>query len=244
MAISPDVAIELKHFPCLSGLKDKELHLIAMIASLKKFSRNEYLFRISEPVRSFFIMREGTVKLFKTSSDGRELVIKIMHSGNYFCSAPIYGGGYYSVNAKVLEDSSIIIIPALEFKTLIKREIGELGLSIILGLCEKIRHLSNFIEELSFNNVEQRIAKAILNMAEERKPHENIVALAITHQEIASITGTVREVVSRIMLKFKKNGIIVESGVRGFKINKDRLSSIINNNEFTSCFSGSFMKSL
>lgn len=58
----------------------------------------------------------------------------------------------------------------------------------------------------------------LLRLSEEKSSDKKIVPLAVTHQDIASMTGTVREVVSRTMLKLKKGEIIVDSSVRGFKV--------------------------
>ncbi len=223
-----EIGIDLRRLPCLSGLKEEDLASIGEMAVLKTVSRNEVLFEESEPMRSFFIVRNGAVKLYKTSSEGRELIVKIIGRGDYFCCAPIYAGGSYFVSAKAVEDTSLIVIPADQFKEMLCSGLNEIGLRILSGLCSRIRYLSNLVEDLTFKDVEQRATTALLRLAEEKAPEDTIVSLKITHQDIASMSGTVREVVSRIMSRLKKEGVITDSSIRGFKLNKESLSRLIN----------------
>ena len=121
------------------------------------------------------------------------------------------------------------MIPARYFKEMINSSVSGMGLRIITGLCNKIKYLSNLVENLTFKDVEQRVMVSLLRLAEEKSPQDNIVSLSITHQDIASMVGSVREVVSRTMSRLKKERIIVDSNIKGFKIDKERLSRLISN---------------
>lgn len=217
---------DLRSLPCLSDLREDELSLIGERAHISTFLKNEILFRESDSLNFIFIVRTGRIKLFKTSSEGRELTIKLLGPHEYFCCAPLYLDGKYSVSAMAMEDSAVVMIPSKDFKEILSVSVGEIGLRIIRGLCSRIKYLSVLVENLSFKDVEQRIIFVLSRLAEEKSPDNNIVSLAITHQDIASMTGTVREVVSRTMLKLKKEEVIVDSSARGFKVDKEKLSKI------------------
>jgi CRP/FNR family transcriptional regulator len=227
MSAISEINRALKVLPCLSGLKVEELAIIEGKAKLKRFPKNEVIFLESDTVKFFFVVRTGAIKLFKTSKEGRELMIKRMGPGDYFCCAPLYTGGKSFVNAVAIEDSVVVMIPADRFKEMLVSSVSEMGLRIITGLCKRIKYLSNLVEELTFKDVEQRIILALLRLAEEKLPEENVVVLTVTHQDIASMTGTVREIVSRTMARFKKEGVIADSSARGFKVDKDRLSHLL-----------------
>jgi CRP/FNR family transcriptional regulator len=219
---------DLRILPCLSGLGDDDLAIIGRRAELKRITRNDVLFSESDPVRFFFVLRTGAVKLFKTSKDGRELIIRTMKPGDYFCCAPLFDGERSLANAVAVEDSTLIVIPSDKFKEMLCGSVGEIGLKVIVSLCAKIKHLSSLVEDLTFKDVEHRVLMTLLSLSEERSPKENVVALSVSHHDIASMTGTVREVVSRVMSRLKKEGIITESSIRSFKIDKERLSSVLN----------------
>lgn len=224
-----EIISDLRTLPCLANLKEDELSIIGEQAHIRKFLKNDILFRESDPINFIFVVKTGHIKLFKTSPDGRELTIKIMGPREYFCCAPVYLNRTYSVSAVALEDSILAVIPAGDFKELINASVSEMGLRIITGLCHKIKYLSNLIENLTFKDVEQRVMMSLLRLAEEKSPRNNIVSLSITHQDIASMVGSVREVVSRTMSRLKKEGIIVDSNIKGFRIDKERLSRLISN---------------
>ena len=233
MSSYQEIGHDLRVLPCLSGLGDEELWEIGQMARLKSVEKNCELFKIADPVEFFFIVKDGAVKLYKTSSEGRELIVKIVGPGDYFCCAPIFSGMTHYVNAMTIEESRLIIIPASNFKEVLRRGMSELGMKIIAGLCGRIQFLSGLAEDLTFKDVERRVAHTLLRLTEERSAAENIINLALTHQDIASMTGTVREVVSRAMSKLKKDGIITHTSVKGFSIDRERLRDLIERQSFS-----------
>jgi CRP/FNR family transcriptional regulator len=222
--------LEINHnlhiLPCLFDLEEEKIALIGQKAHVKNFAKNDIIFSELHPADFFFIVRKGAIKLYKTSSEGRELIVKIMCKGDYFCCMPLYSGGRYFVNAMATEDSTLVVIPAVDFREMLKNIIGETGMRIILGLCSKVKHLSNLVEDITFKDVEQRVLLTLFRLIEEKPPENGIATLTLTHQNIASMTGTVREVVSRIMSQLKKEGIIIDSNIRSFKIDRDMLLSL------------------
>ncbi len=221
-----NVITDLKLLPCLSGLKDDDLGLIEKMARVRRFKKNEVIFEETEKANFFFIITSGSVKLYKASSSGKELLIKIMKQGDYFCCAPLYCG-IYPVSAMAIEESNIIMIPSAEFKELISGGLSTMGLKIISSLCSRIRYLSDIIENITFKDVEERIVLSLFKLAEEKEDIGDIVNLKITHQELAAMTGTVREVVSRCMSRLKREGVILESTAQGLKVKKSRLLSML-----------------
>ncbi|MFN3739757.1 MAG: Crp/Fnr family transcriptional regulator [Thermodesulfovibrionales bacterium] len=221
---------ELKVLPCLSLLTEEDLKLIGEGLEIKNIKKNDTIFSESQPVRDIFIVKNGSVKLYKTSSDGRELIIRIMQKGDYFCCAAALSGERYFVSASAIEDSVVVTLPLHLFKRRIFGNIDPLTMKFIKGLCNRIRYLSSVVEELTFMNVEQRVGNLLLSFAEECGKGDE-VELSLTHQDIASMVGSVREVVSRVMSKFKKEGIILESNVKGFRVSKQRLVEMLSSIE-------------
>lgn len=226
MSATSDIIDDLRTIPCLSDLSEKEISVIADHVQVKKFYRNDILFREFDRLAFIFVVSDGRIKLFKTSSGGRELVIKIVGPHEYFCCAPVYLDGTYPVSAEAMEDSTLVVIPVKYFKEMISSSVSSLGIRIISGLCNRIKYLSILVEDLSFKDVEQRIVTLLLRMAEEKSPDQSKVYLTLTHQDIAAMTGTVREVVSRTMSKLKKEKVVTDSSVGGFTLDINRLSQL------------------
>jgi CRP/FNR family transcriptional regulator len=176
---------------------------------------------------SFYILRTGSIRIYKASQEGRELLIKVMGPGDCICCAPLYGSKRHFVSAMTIEDSILILIPAEKFKEIILSKLNEIGSVVISCLCSRIEYLSALLSDLTFKDVEQRITTSLLRLAEEKAPHTLRTVLTLTHSDIAAMTGTVREVVSRTMAKLKREGIIIDSTVRGFTVDKGRLKALI-----------------
>lgn len=227
MNLTSELINDLRRIPCLSGLDDEELSIIEQKVEVRNVSHNNVLFNESDPLRFFFIVRKGAIKLFKSSKEGRELVIRIMKEGDYFCCAPLFNKCQSIVSAIAIEDSTLIAIPEDYLRKVLFENMSDFGRKLVLGLCSRVRYLSNLVEDITFRDVEQRVITSLLRLAEEKSPEEDIVHLTLTHHDIATITGTVREVVSRTMSRLKKEDII-ETTIRGFKIDKHKLSSLLN----------------
>ena len=221
-----DVLDDLRALPCLSGLGKNDLAVMGEMTRIREIDKNEAVFEEAEPAKFFFVLKTGTVKLYKTSSEGRELVIKIMGPGDYFCCAPLCSGGSYMVRGVALENSTIIVIPSQTFMTVLRNSVGETGWKIISGLCKRIHYLSGLLESLAFKDVEKRIIAVLMTLSDRTSEQDGLVPLQISHQELASMTGTVREVVSRTMSKLKKEGIIVHTSVKGFTIDRGKLKDL------------------
>lgn len=216
----------LRLIPCLSGLKDDDLDVISRMTKVIRYEKNEVVFEEAERARFFFVVISGSVKLYKTSPQGKELLIRVMKRGDYFCCTSLYCGTY-PVNAIAAEESTLILLPAEEFKKMLSMDLSSIGVKIISSLCSRVRYLSDLLENITFMDVEERIILCLLKLIEEKETDKSIVNLSVTHQELASMTGTVREVVSRIMARLKKEGVIVESTAKGFRIDKTKLLMLI-----------------
>ncbi|GAB4389335.1 MAG: Crp/Fnr family transcriptional regulator [Thermodesulfovibrionales bacterium] len=225
---SSDVTSDLRAFPCLSSLDDEEIGVIERMARRRSFSKGETLFSESDPVEFFYTVKSGAIKLFKTSEEGRELTVRIMGPNDFFCCAPLYASGRHFVSASAVVDSEIVTLPADGFKAALFKGMSDTGMRIINGLCGKIKYLSNLLEEITFKGVEQRVLVTLLRLADEEARGGPTATLSFTHQDIAAFTGTVREVVSRIMLKLKREGVIVDSSARGFTVDRARLLDHLN----------------
>lgn len=203
----PDV---LRQLPCFSGLGEGILQELKPFVKERRYPKGKVIFIKDEPCSELFIVKSGSVKLYTISPEGREQTLRIMRPGDFFCGAPIFDAGRYPVSAVVLEEAVLFSITRDEFEGMIGLN-SNLALMIIHDFCKRVRDLVSLVEELSFKDVSKRLARLILEMAEERgipTPEGVLIKLPLTHREIASLIGTEREVVSRTLSRFQKEGLI------------------------------------
>lgn len=203
-----------------SGLSENILTPITEKTYLYKFSADEAVFWEGEPSKGLYIIKKGSVKLFKTSPQGRELVINVITEGDSFNEVPVFDNRGNPVSVATLEDSYIWIVDVDAIQNAMQ-EHPEVAQTIILNLSQKLRMLVGMVEELSFYQVTTRLARLISNL-----PPEQLVgntSQRITQDDLAARVGTVREVVARSLRKLERSGAIEVSRQKIEIIRQDRL---------------------
>lgn len=228
MSTLREIGLRAPKLPCLVRLEEEGLTMLDQTLMLRRIDRDHVMFEESDTLEFFYIVSTGAIKLYRASREGREVLIRIIGPGECTCCAPLFGDRRYFVNAKALEESTLIAVPAEKFAMLLRTKLNKTGLSIISCLSGRLAHLLNLISDLTFKDVEQRVLISLLRVSREKAAEDDRAFLPFTHSDIASMTGTVREVVSRTMSKLKKEGIITSSTVRGFAVDTEKLSKLLN----------------
>ncbi len=223
MDSNTNITDSLRRFPCLSFLEDNELSDLRQRAVQRTINKGDILFTETEPVKNFYLINNGLIKLYKSSIEGKELIINFLSGGDHFCLPFKREKETNLVSAVALEKTSLISLPSRELHKLLTKTLNATGIRIIEGLCNKIGALSEMVEDLAFRDVETRVLKTIFRLCEQSGDKEDAIVLMLTHQDIASMTGTVRELVSRVISKLKKEKIVLSSNVKGLRIDKRKL---------------------
>lgn len=128
-------------------------------------------------------------------------------------------------NAEALESTTVCIVDGKQFEALIKRR-PSIALKILKEMSIRLEKAENQIQALTVQDVEQRLAKALLTMADEN----NLVNLAISKKDLASHIGMSRETLSRKLTSFEKKGWIQQEGQRKIMIlNREALEKGLEN---------------
>jgi len=92
------------------------------------------------------------------------------------------------------------------------RQYPDVALKVLAVVGRRLRHLVGLVESMTFGSVTQRLARLLLETAQQMGAAE--FDLPLTHQELASRLGTVREVVSRNLARFRAEGLLRIQGHR------------------------------
>jgi CRP/FNR family transcriptional regulator len=205
-----DLAAVLEKTELLSSLSQPELQMLAARSVRKLFSAGELLFSEGEPCNGLHIIARGKVRIFKTSVNGREQVLAVNGPGESIAELPVFDGGPYPASAVAFEDTEIAFISRRDFSAYCL-EHPEVSLKVLSVVGAKLRRLVGIIEELSFTTVRQRLISALVKLAqsEGRKTARGIeFQLPATHQELANQLGTVRELISRNLMRLQAEGLL------------------------------------
>jgi CRP-like cAMP-binding protein len=205
-----DLASVLHKTALLSSLSPSELQMLAARTVRKLFSTGELLFSEGEPCSGLHIIARGKVRIFKTSVSGREQVLAVNGPGESVAELPVFDGGPYPASAVAIEDTELAFISRRDFNAYCL-EHPEVALKVLVVVGARLRRLVGIIEELSFTTIRQRLIAALVKLAqnEGKQTAQGIeFHLPASHQELANQLGTVRELISRNLMRLQAEGLL------------------------------------
>ncbi|MFH1379873.1 MAG: Crp/Fnr family transcriptional regulator [bacterium] len=221
----------LKKVSFLSELSQANLKLLTRIAKKLTCKKGEEIFSISSSGQTLYIVTSGKIKIFTSSPSGKTKVLDYLERGDFFGEMSLLDQETRSASACALVDSELITINRKDFQKLLKNQ-PDLALSFLRVLCNRLRRADKEIEALTFQNVLGRIAIILLDFADrygKETPEGICLDTDFTHLDLAQLAGTAREMITRIITRFKKTGCIQlnEQTKRVTIIDRDKLKSFI-----------------
>ncbi|GAB1470179.1 Crp/Fnr family transcriptional regulator [Chloroflexota bacterium] len=194
----------LKTFEFLRGLEDSSLQNLAENGVWKVFPSNAVVFWEGDSESSLYYLQYGSLKILKSSEDGREQVLKFINAGEVFNEVGVLAKRPNPATAVALEESGMWLLPRQAMESIILAH-PQTALQIIANMADKIIGLVSLAADLSLKTVEARYAKLLLEQAEgdviERRRWTN-------QTELAPHLGTVPDVLSRVIRELTKAGLI------------------------------------
>lgn len=191
--------------PLFSGLSESELQALAQRVIERSYTAGEMLFWEGEPCAGIFLIVKGSVKIFKTSVSGREMMLALESAPSTVAELPLFDGGPYPASVRAVEDILTYFINKGDFQQ-VCRAFPDVALKVLAVVGRRLRHLVGIVESMTFGSVTQRLARMLLDMSKQAGGDDFV--LPLTHQELASRMGTVREVVSRNLARFRAEGLV------------------------------------
>lgn len=205
-----DLVAALGHTALLSSLSAGELQTLALRIVRKIFRAGELLFSEGEPCNGLHIIVRGKVRIFKTSVSGREQVLAVNVPGETVAELPVFDGGPFPASGSAVEETEIAFISRRDFQAYCM-EHPEVSLKMLSVVGARLRRLVGIIEELSFTTIRQRLISVLVRLAQSdgKKTERGIeFQLPATHQELANQLGTVRELISRNLMRLQAEGLL------------------------------------
>ncbi|MCK8817245.1 Crp/Fnr family transcriptional regulator [Natroniella sulfidigena] len=202
--------ISLRDYNYFSELTADELEEIQNILHIKEYKEGEIIFFEEEPGEALFLVQEGRVKLIKMIESGEEQILNILKQGSMFAEVVLFDGGTYPATAIVLEDSMIGVINKKDMIELIER-IPDIALKILKVMSKRLRRAQKMVQNLGLRDTTSRTASILVYLVKEHgitDQDQLEINLSLTQQELASMIGTSRETVSRVLNKFKTEELI------------------------------------
>lgn len=179
---------------------------VAAICVPRSLAKREMLFTEGDTGHSMYLQAEGVVQLFKSSPDGKEVVIKLVRPGEIFAEVILFERDTFPVSACALTPARVYLLPRKQFDCLLVEE--GFRRDFIAMLLARQRWLAEQIFRLSALDVEQRFFHFLRDQYGEREEY----AIDISKRDIAAAIDALPETLSRLLLKLRDQGILSWDG--------------------------------
>jgi CRP/FNR family transcriptional regulator, cyclic AMP receptor protein len=189
-------------------LSAEELAAIAKNGVPRAYPKNTIIVAEGDPGDSLYIVIEGRVKVFVSDENGKEAVLGVQGPGEYF-GEMLLDEGPRSASVMTLEPSRFLVVPRQRFREFLAAN-PNFAVRMIEKLIHRVRVLTENVKSLALMDVYGRVARLLLELAEERDGRR-IIPDRLTQQEIANRVGASREMVSRILKDLSVGGYITQT---------------------------------
>ncbi|PHS58003.1 MAG: Crp/Fnr family transcriptional regulator [Sulfurimonas sp.] len=191
--------LQLQNIIFFKDIDEETLAKIENFTTVQKVSKDNIVFYEGDEPKHLYLLANGVIKLYKTSSSHKEIVLKYFHENELIGEVANFEDIPYPATAKAYSDVKLFKIDFKKLKSIIF-ENPNLAFNIQTSLIKKIKNLENIISTNLVLDSKERVAKYIYNHSESFFETKNI--------EIAEILGVSPETLSRILKFFKDKDII------------------------------------
>lgn len=202
---------DIRHVRFFAAVPDPAAESLAASLIVRTFAAREFVLREGEPARGIYVMRSGRARIYRTGSDGREQSLRLLSPGESFGEVPVFDGGPNPASVETLEPSEVVLFPTAVVNDILRRY-PDVALALLLHVTKRLRLFMEIIELVSLQTVPARLARYLLQLAREEGEvcEQGIrVPRSITQRDLASLVGSVREVVSRSLKVMEDDGILI-----------------------------------
>ncbi len=201
---------DVRMVPYFASVPDAEVARFARHLQVLVRGPREFVVVEGEPCLGFYLVRSGRARIFRTGADGREQIFRLAAAGDTFGEVPVFDGGPNPATVEALEPAVAILFPTTAV-TALGKQFPEVNDALLQHFARRLRSFTELVEQLSLQTVQNRIARYLYMLArEEGSPSTEgiVVPRVMTQQDLASLVGSVREVVSRTLRVMEQDGVV------------------------------------
>jgi CRP/FNR family transcriptional regulator, cyclic AMP receptor protein len=211
----------IRRVPLFALLTSNQAEAVADAVVKRRFKRGETVVEQGEKSNTLFIILTGRVRVVTSDKRGREVILATLNPGDYIGEMSLIDNEPHSATVRAEVQTDMLILGRAEFARCLP-ENSSLSYAIMRGLVTRLRSADRQIESLALLDVYGRVARSLLDMAED-DGDVKIIRNKVSRQDMAKIVGASREMVSRVMKDLEDRGM-VETQENGSVIIKERLT--------------------
>ena len=204
----------LKKVSLLAEAGPEVLARLSERVEMREVRRREVVYLPGDASRSVFFVCGGRVKICKVTRDGKSLTLGYCGPSEMFGESCLVGVAARTEMAEAVENALLAEIDRGDFERALAVH-PALAVGVARHVIARRHDLENKLEALVFRDVSAKLAEQLIKLADEYGVDDargKLVAMKITHQELANLIGSTRETVSLTLSQFKRKRLIVTEG--------------------------------
>jgi CRP-like cAMP-binding protein len=203
----------IRNLTVFQSMSDEHLDAVLATATVRPIPEAVPVFEQGDPAREFFALLHGRLKVVQTTPDGQQIVVRHVSPGDVFGIARAMRRPDFPATAIAVVDSLALAWPSSHWEAFIERS-PMLAMNVLQTVGQRLQDAHARIRELSTEEVERRVAHALLRLVQQagKKTDEGIlIDFPVTRQDIAEMTGTTLHTVSRVMTAWEAKGLVASA---------------------------------
>src|SRR4051812_5531179 len=188
--------------PFFAGLGEEAVEAIAGLCVRRSLATEEVLFLKGDPGDALYAVRRGQIRIATGTRSGKRLTLNLLGPGDVFGEVALLDGRPRTADAVAVERSELFMVRRRDFLGLLEGR-PSVAIRFIELLCDRIRWMSERMEEASFLPLEARLARRLLALSEDYGAEINV-----SQEELAIFVGATRESVNRQLRSWKQRGLV------------------------------------
>ena len=156
----------IRRVPLFSMLTNDQAQAIADSVVKRRFRRGELVVEQGRKSNALFILLNGRARVLTSDTRGREVILAVLESGDYVGEMSLIDNEAHSATVRCEIQTDMLILGRADFQRCLP-EHSTLSYSILRGLVRRLRHADRQIESLALLDVYGRVARTLLEMAED-----------------------------------------------------------------------------
>ena len=218
-----------ERLPGFAGLSDADLAAIGHATTLTHCVRGQQILSPDDPPDRIHIVRKGRVRVYRMTSEGKQLTLDIVEKGTILGDMGLLGQDPLpEAYAEAIDDAVICTITPDELRELIVR-FPVIGVNIIHHLSRRLQAAERELEAMAYQRVDQRLARKLLDLAQRfgvTTERGTLLQARLTQQELAAMVGTTRETLAHTLADFRRRDLLDTSDHQVVIRDEERLAEV------------------
>lgn len=202
MAGSPELVRLLEVNPFFGALGGEAVRAVAALCVSRRFGAGKALFFKGDPGDALYAVRRGQIRIATGTGEGRRLTLNLLGPGDVFGEVALLDGRPRTADAIAAEPAELFVIRRRDFIGLLERD-PKVAVRVIELLCERIRWMSDRMEESVLLPLPARLARRLIALSEDYGTD-----VLVSQHELAGFVGAARESVNRQLRIWQKDGLV------------------------------------